>query len=688
MVPPGSFAKWTVLWVVCFFLVVERGAPLPAQEPLPAAPPPTTDAPQRPPSRLDPIFNLDLDELAKTPLVVASTTSVISASKYVQPINDSPVAINVLTATDIQRSGAKTLPDLLRRFPGVWSWTKSRSDQDIGLMGMSTDENSRVLVLLDGQPVSLPVMGGMQWPQLPISLEDIERVEVIRGGGSALYGANAYSGVINIITKPTRERQNTLHSYVGEGGIQNHTFTYAETEDKLSLYVTGGWRQTHNQGPFDPTYNLGDVDYYSTPVLNAKVEYRLSEQDELSWFSGYSYGPGGYQASPGDLSVDRVHGWTYALNQGQYLRKLSDDTDFSLKGEYYDALQQNFKPYEIGSPEKYKIDSQRYNVEANLLTRAWEKHTLLTGMAYEYTAANSFGLVSNLYGGRNHSYQMLGLFAQDDWRIFEPLSFIPAVRYDYYDDITDQFNPRGTLLYRLNKDNTVRGSIGRSYRRPGIYDQYYEVTWPGGYYHGGGASLPSQAATNYELEYRTQLDPQYSLKLEVCQSRYTDITTDDIRYPGPEINIVASDHAYVINSFIWELEGVPFKDVLKWYANMTLLSGEDVTAELGMVEIPKTMFNLGFQYSPTEKLYFTMDGHYQSSFRAVDDATVTTDVTGLPPGSFVPGFFTTDAKVGYFLTKRAEVGLGVENLFDNEHLEYPLCPYRGRTVYAECRVVW
>jgi len=618
----------------------------------------------------------------------SSVSSVISASKYVQPINESPVAINVLTAADIQRSGAKTLADLLRRFPGVWSWTKSRSDQDIGLMGMSTDENGRILYLLDGQPISMPVLGGMQWPQFPITLEDVERVEVIRGGGSALYGANAYTGVINIITKPTKDRKTTFNSYTGEGGIDNQTFTLARTYDQLSLYVTGGWRQTYQNGPFDPIYNLGEINYYSTPVLNAKVEYRISDEQKVSWFSGYSNGPGGYQASPGDLSVDSVKNWTYFINQGQYFNQLTEYTDFSLKGEYYDVLQQNFKPYEPGNPEKYRIYSQRYYAEADLLTRYWERHTLLMGMAYEYTLGDSVGQVSNLYDGRLHTFQMLGIFLQDDWRITEPLSFVPALRYDYYDDAIDEFNPRGTLIYRLDEKNTMRGSIGRSYKRPGIYDKYYEVTWPGGYYRGGGPNLPAQVALNYELEYRTQVTPNYSLKFEVCQSRFTNITTDDIRYPGPQINVIASDHAFVINSFIWELEGTPIKDVLKWYANMTILAGEDVTANVAMVEIPDSMFNIGFQYSPTEKIYCTMDGHYQSSFRAVDDASVTTDVTGLPPGTSVPGFITVDAKVGYHLTKRAEIGLGVENLFNDRHIEYPLCPLRTRTLYAECRVVW
>jgi outer membrane receptor protein involved in Fe transport len=83
-----------------------------------------------------------------------------------------------------------------------------------------------------------------------------------------------------------------------------------------------------------------------------------------------------------------------------------------------------------------------------------------------------------------------------------------------------------------------------------------------------------------------------------------------------------------------------------------------------------------------------MDAHYQNSFEAIAPSSNTIDVTGLPPDSFVPQFLSVDAKVGYFLTKNAEIGLGVENLFNDIHDEYPLGMNRSRTLYAECRVTW
>ena len=636
------------------------------------------------------MLNMDIDELSKIQIrePMAPVTAVYTASKYVQPIQQSPYAIDVLTAADIQRSGAKTLADLLRRFPGIWSWTKTRTDYDIGMMGMITDENSRMLYLLDGQPISMPVLGGMQWPQFPITLEDVERVEIIRGGGSALYGANALTGVINIITKATRERKSTFNSYVGKGGIDNQTLTFARTYDRLSYYFTTGWRQTYHNGTYDPIYNAGEENHYSTPVINAKVQYKISDSEKATWFTGYSDGDGGYMASPGDPSVDSVKEWAYFINQGQYLNNLSDETDFCLKGEYYDVLQQNFKPYQAGNPEKYRVYAQRYYLEADILTRAWDRHTLLLGSAFEYVIGDSIGEVSNMAPGRIHSYQMFGIFMQDTYKLTDWLSFVPELRYDYYDDAAGEFNPRGTFMYYIDDKNTLRASIGRAYRRANLYDKYYIVTWPGGFYRGGGPNLPAQIALNYELEWRTKIISNYSLKMSVGQSRYNQLTTDDIVYPGPEITVVASDHTFIVNNFVWELEGEPVKEVLKWYANMTILDGQDITSHVEMVEIPKNMFNIGFQYAPNKQLYTTLDAHYQSCFQAIDDPNETIDVTGLPPGSYVPQFFTVDAKLGYFVTKNAEIGISATNLFNELHVEYPLGMTRSRTLYFDCRVVW
>jgi len=612
---------------------------------------------------------------------------VVSASKYEQPIDRSPTAINILTSEDIEKSGAKTIADLLRRFPGVWSWTKTRSDFDVGLMGLLEDDNPRALFLLDGQPISTPMFDGMQWPQFPITLEEVERIEVVRGGGSAIYGANALTGVINIITKSTKYRKNVLNSYFGEKGIHNHTVTLARTFERLSFSVTGGWRQTEKQGSFDSTFNLGDQDYFRTPVLNTKLEYEISDTQQATFFGGYSVGDGGYPASPGDRSIDRVKDWENIYISGNYSNALNDDTDLTFKGAFHRIDQQNFKPYQPGSPEKYNVQGERYNLEAHLVSRMIPNNTILAGANYQYTMVNSVGEISNLSPSRKQSHQLIGAFFQDEYNLSDEFSVIGSARYDCYDKMDDEFTARGTMMYYLNEKNIFRFSAGRSYRSSDIYNRHYIVTWPGGYFM-GTADLPAQINKSYELEYRTHLIAKHTLKFELFQSKLEDAYFNDFVGPGPQIEKSTTDHDYIVRGLIGEIEGTPIKDVINWYANFTLYDAEDDTSGVEMADVPEYMLNAGVRYYPIEQAYLSMDAHCQDGYGAVSDSSVTDSVNGIPGGTSVDSFTTVDLKVGYFPWENVEVSVSIENIFNDQHYEFPLHLERGRTLYAGVRIYW
>ncbi|MCP4713457.1 MAG: TonB-dependent receptor [Planctomycetes bacterium] len=631
-------------------------------------------------SEEDDLLSMSFEDLLEIPVVV-------SASKYEQPIDRSPTAINILTSEDIERSGAKTIADLLRRFPGVWSWTKTRSDFDVGLMGLLEDDNPRALYLLDGQPISTPMFDGMQWPQFPITLEEVERIEIVRGGGSAIYGANALTGVINIITKSTKYRKNVLNSYIGEKGIHNHTLTLARTFEKLSFSVTGGWRQTEKQATFDPTFNLGDQDYFRTPVLNTKIEYEIADNQQATFFGGYSVGDGGYPASPGDRSVDLVKNWENIYISGNYSNALSDETDLTFKGAFHRIDQRNFKPYQPGSPEKYNVHGERYNLEAHLVSRIIPRNTILAGATYQYTMANSVGEISNLSPSRKQGHQLIGTFFQDEYDLMDEISLIGSMRYDCYDDMDDEFTARGTMMYYLNEKNIFRFSTGRSYRSSDIYNRHYIVTWPGGYFK-GSADLPAQIVKSYELEYRTHLIEKHTLKIEAFQSKLEDAYFNDFIGPGPQIEKSTTDHDYIIRGLIGEIEGVPVQDVINWYANFTLFDAEDDTSGLEMADVPEFMLNAGVRYYPIEQVYLSVDAHYQDGFGAISDSSVTDSVNGIPGGTSVNSFTTVDLKVGSFPWENVEVSVSIENLFNDQHFEFPLHLERGRTLYAGVRIYW
>ena len=145
--------------------------------------------------------------LAEATLEQLLETRVTSVSKKEQELSRTAAAVFVITQEDIQRSGASTLPDLLRMAPGVDVAQINANSWAISIRGFNSRYSNKVLVLVDGRSVYTPTFSGVYWEHLDLPLEDIERIEVIRGPGASVWGANAVNGVINIITKPAAATQ-------------------------------------------------------------------------------------------------------------------------------------------------------------------------------------------------------------------------------------------------------------------------------------------------------------------------------------------------------------------------------------------------------------------------------------------------------------------------------------------------
>src|SRR5438094_2379261 len=166
-------------------------------------------------------------ELVETPLEKLLDIEVTSVAKRPQRVADSAAAIFVLTQDDIRRSGATTIPEALRLVPGLHVARVDSNVWVVNARGFSSRFNTKFLVLIDGRAVYTPAFSGVFWDVQDTALEDIDRIEVIRGPGAALWGVNAVNGVINIVTKQARDTQGSLLS----AGVRNEeqgfgTFRY------------------------------------------------------------------------------------------------------------------------------------------------------------------------------------------------------------------------------------------------------------------------------------------------------------------------------------------------------------------------------------------------------------------------------------------------------------------------------
>lgn len=188
--------------------------------------------------------------IAETPrelLLFQDIPTVFTVSKREQPVTDSPSAVSIITAEDIKASGVTNIPDALRMVGGVDVMAISASDVNINIRGFNKDMSHKLLVLIDGRSVYLDFTGIVLWESLPINLEEIERIEVVKGPGSAVWGANAYSGIINIVTKsPKTIKGNTASLTVGELNTSIGSIVHAGRVKDTSYRLSAGWKEANN----------------------------------------------------------------------------------------------------------------------------------------------------------------------------------------------------------------------------------------------------------------------------------------------------------------------------------------------------------------------------------------------------------------------------------------------------------
>ena len=199
------------------------------------------------------ILNLDLDQLAKTPVAVGSGIAmnepVTSVTKEASTIGKSAAAVFVITNKMIRRSGAKCIPEALRMAPGLEVAQVNSNAWAITCRGFNGGLADKLLVLIDGRTVYTPVFGGVYWDIQDVLLEDVDRIEVIRGPGGTLWGSNAVNGVINIITKNAKDTQG-VYLNAGGGTVERSTgaFRYGgKIGDDCQYRVYGKY---FDDGPF------------------------------------------------------------------------------------------------------------------------------------------------------------------------------------------------------------------------------------------------------------------------------------------------------------------------------------------------------------------------------------------------------------------------------------------------------
>ena len=596
---------------------------------------------------------------------------VISVSKRSEKLTEAASAIQVITQKDILNSGAKTVAEALRLAPNLQVAQVNSSQWAISARGFSNVLANKLLVLIDGRTVYTPLYAGVFWDVQNVLLEDVDRIEVISGPGGTLWGANAVNGVINIITKNSRDTKGlfieggagTALPGLGSlryGGQISHDLSYRVygTGFKLgNTFLTNGSESADNwhmiQGGF-------------------RLDWEGSEKDNLT-LQANLYG-GKPTPDGGDTSViangdNIVFRWNH---------KASEKTDFQLQA-YYDNTLRDFgngfterlKTYDIDWQNRYKL-GQRHDVTYGLNFRLMDQK-MTNLQLFEFLPEHK-----TLY--------LYSVFVQDVMMLVKDrLHFTLGAKIEHNSYTNFEYQPNARLTWKATKNQTVWGAVSRAVRTPSRTDRdFFLHLTPTLPFVAGNDAFRSEDMIAYELGWRLQPLENLAISLSTFYNVYDNIRSVE---PGPQPFFIPVTFANGVKGKTYGIELSATYQIAGWW---NLRGGYTFLNKDLKVKPDSKDLNAGSAESNDPRHQFLIQSSMDLPGR-LKLGTVIRYIDKLPKPT-VPGYLGMDVQIGWKLSQVVELSVTGQNLLDNRHSEFiPSSPSPReiqRSVYGKiaCRL--
>lgn len=437
-------------------------------------------------------------------LEILKDQNVSIADLHEVPISEASGNVYVITDEDIRHSGATDIPTLLRRIPGIEVMQMTGADFNVSVRGNNQTAANRLLVLVDGRSIYEDVFGSVFWTLLPVTLPEIKRIEVLKGPASALYGFNAFDGVINIITKSPEEMKGnsngtTLQFGGGEFGTIRSAAIQAGAYDKLGYRLSVGRDQ--NQKWSDRNQLA-----LRSNKFNVQTEYALPGLSKLVFTGGV------VDSNRFDGQVFDVVHENSTIENG-YANVEYKRPDFFLRGNWIrwsenrqELADPRLAPFVVFSDRSGNIDQMFkqdvYNLEAQHALEVGATNRLTYGFNYRHNAVSLN--VLDQFTRENR----FGLYLQDEWSATETVTVVAGFRWDLHTEINPTYSPRLAVLFKPAQDHTFRLSGSVAYRPPNNLETHTDLrtVFPtfGGFtaISRGSQNLDPEKIVSYEAGYQ------------------------------------------------------------------------------------------------------------------------------------------------------------------------------------------
>ncbi len=618
-----------------------------------------------------------INKMMPEELFFMDVPDVITAAKKVQKQSETTAATFVITSEDIRRSGARAIPELLRMVPGIHVARMDANKWAITSRGFNGRFANKLLVMIDGRSVYTPAFSGVIWETKDTLLEDIDRIEVIRGPGGTLWGANAVNGVINIITKKTGD---TLGGLVSTGiGTEEYGFGSARYGGKIAENTN--YRVYMKYFSKDNTETAGNIEGHDDWRMGRggfRVDWNKSINDKLTFQGDYYDGTAGQRVTIPDLtttSLSRRIDENIDLSGGNFLfrwdRILSDESDLSLQF-YYDRTEHDeFIIEEVR--DTFDIDfHHRFHLPLN--------NEVLWGGRFRFTTDDIRG--SNVLSVSETSREdpFFSAFVQDEIMVVpDKLYFTLGTKIEHNNYTGIEVQPSSRILYTPSEKHTVWGGVSRAVRTPSRLEHTLHLNKqaiaPGALFTGSPATLgiiigdnnfDSEVLTAFEIGYRTQPANNLYFDAAAFYNVYYDILTIESGTPAPPDFSVPISVRNKMNGDAYGVELAARWQALEWwnikgsYSYMKLQlhtegdSNDTITEDGFEDDIPN------HQFSIRSMMDLPGDLEFDSWIRYVDSVS----------SENVDSYITLDARLGWKLTEKIELSIAGRNLLEKRHKEY------------------
>jgi len=452
---------------------------------------------------------------------------VISASFRPQSLGHTPATVYVVTAEDIKASGARTLWDALRAVPGVDVIETRAMQAEVGIRGLDRTINNRVLVLLDGRTVLDTIFDFITWENIPVTMEEIDRIEIVEGPASALYGANAVSGVINIITKTPEQMHGGLATVSGGGAAARFgSALYGGRTEKADYKLAMG------ESSVNRFENEGLLASRSAK-LHALAGYDFANDQRASVSGGLTKAY--TQTTAGGVGTANEHGFSGFLRGDYRWRDTKLRVFWNAGRGVYDDFSSLQKP-------ELHYDTLDANLQQSLSLPA--DNDLVVGAGYRRNTA-----ASKVFGNASPEQDLWSLFGEDQWKPAEHWTVVASGRFDRHPLTPLSFSSHGSVLWDFAPRQTLRLTAGTSFRNPTLLENYIQFTQ--GLPNPGTPPLtnPPFSTLNVTTMGNRKLDPERMFQVELShEARFGPVKTVVAGYYYRLRNLILSANPALVSA--------------------------------------------------------------------------------------------------------------------------------------------